>query len=685
MSHNSSNRSTKECFRMILMVALVTLGVMGGIAVTRPLQSMSLVSYDVGGMRFPGTEALTSTIVLQMPFIAGETWTVGGAGSFYGDGAHTNANNDYYATDWNRTNDNGAALLPVADGIVSDVVAPPNCLPPPSYGCYVRIDHANGYRTLYAHLSSALVANQSPVHTWDLIGKVGSAGLTDPNATHLHLTFRHLDNGGYYSHCNTATPPNTTCPNGENPTAPQGYRPNPMMTTLGPTILEDWQAYTSVNGRVYLPELRNNNNWTTRLYVRNNGTEMRSVTIHYFYPDGTPTPVILDTCGLGPNQLCPISVNEFNRVPAGNTASAFVDGGENVTVLAHDYNGEQTTEYGGLLAASAPTLQGWEQTGTPLYAPIIKNNYYSRSSTFLMANTNATGANATIQLYNASTGATVGTPTAYWVPGNGSTSVPATNCSPGLCSATLSFPNNQPLAVVIREQTADGYNASMHNPISVGTLRNFAPIIKKNYGGQTTSLTAQNVGTTTTAIQVFCYPSTGGSMSCGWAPNLPPMATAVFPLDGVQNNAFGSAVISSTGVNGNPAQPIVTLIYESGSPYELVTNAILTGTTAVDVPELYGNYGIWNSGLQVQNLGSADATVRVTYYWGSGQQEGLPQTVTIGPYQMQLFSANPPYDNLPDNFYGGAVITSTQPIAVVVNTAHTGTGDTKASYTGPNR
>jgi len=69
--------------------------------------------------------AIDSTITLQMPFIAGETWTVGGTGSFYGDGAHTNANNDYYATDWNRANDDGAVVLPVADGIVSAIRGTP--------------------------------------------------------------------------------------------------------------------------------------------------------------------------------------------------------------------------------------------------------------------------------------------------------------------------------------------------------------------------------------------------------------------------------------------------------------------------------------------------------------------------------------------------------------------------------
>ena len=73
MSHNSSGRSTRVWFCMTFMVALVILCLMGVIVVPRPLQSMKLVGHHVGGMLFPGTEALTSTIALQMPFIAGET------------------------------------------------------------------------------------------------------------------------------------------------------------------------------------------------------------------------------------------------------------------------------------------------------------------------------------------------------------------------------------------------------------------------------------------------------------------------------------------------------------------------------------------------------------------------------------------------------------------------------------
>lgn len=88
-----------------------------------------------------------------MPFIAGEAWVVGAAGSFYGNNLHCNPYNDYYATDWNRAGDYGAAVLPVAHGQVSYA----NCDPGPGYGCNIKINHlvsrtGDYYQSHYAHL-----------------------------------------------------------------------------------------------------------------------------------------------------------------------------------------------------------------------------------------------------------------------------------------------------------------------------------------------------------------------------------------------------------------------------------------------------------------------------------------------------------------------------------------------------
>jgi hypothetical protein len=66
---------------------------------------------------FPGTEAPQSTITLQMPFLIGQRWVVGGGGSFYGNHHHCNYYNQYYATDWNYPasagEDRGQPVFPI--------------------------------------------------------------------------------------------------------------------------------------------------------------------------------------------------------------------------------------------------------------------------------------------------------------------------------------------------------------------------------------------------------------------------------------------------------------------------------------------------------------------------------------------------------------------------------------------
>ena len=58
-----------------------------------------------------------------------------------------------------------------------------------SWGYYVEIDHGNGYKTLYAHMSSFVVQAGQTVEKGQLIGYVGATGAATGPHCHFEMYY----------------------------------------------------------------------------------------------------------------------------------------------------------------------------------------------------------------------------------------------------------------------------------------------------------------------------------------------------------------------------------------------------------------------------------------------------------------------------------------------------------------
>jgi len=80
---------------------------------------------------------------------------------------------------------NGTPIYATADGIVAFAGV---CN---GYGNFIKLNHQNGYKTGYAHMSKMVVSTNAKVKKGDLIGYVGSTGTSTGN--HLHYEVYYND------------------------------------------------------------------------------------------------------------------------------------------------------------------------------------------------------------------------------------------------------------------------------------------------------------------------------------------------------------------------------------------------------------------------------------------------------------------------------------------------------------
>jgi len=208
-----------------------------------------------------------------------------------------------------------------------------------------------------------------------------------------------------------------------------------------------------------------------------------------------------------------------------------------------------------------------------------------------------------------------------------------------------------------------------------------APLLYKNYGGwESTAQVANMSNATITVNATLRYRDTPQTLG------LPPVTLApgqsnlydIAAIPNLPDEWVGSAVFTTTG----PASATVQEV-NSGRATGMQYSAFSAGTSSISIPLIFKDANAWDTGVQVQNLGTIETTLTITYFLPTGFSLGESAVVAPGDSVTFYQPSNP---SLPSNLTGSATVTSTgQPIVAIVNEVnYIRGGDAAMAYEGIN-
>jgi hypothetical protein len=205
----------------------------------------------------------------------------------------------------------------------------------------------------------------------------------------------------------------------------------------------------------------------------------------------------------------------------------------------------------------------------------------------------------------------------------------------------------------------------------------------------TSGFQVYNPGSATANVTYYYYNQSDGSL----AVTIPDTITShnsktYFPIGGVPAGFNGSLVISSD-------LPLATVnnLVTPDFHYAASTNGFSAGALSIGLPLIYCNNNGFYTFFSVQNAGSADANITITYTPnGTGLGNSGTETAVLHPGQSKMFdqSTGSTTKNcstlgdaaVPHKFIGGATVTSNQPVVASVYSLNNTTYQSLSGYDG---
>ena len=238
------------------------------------------------------------------------------------------------------------------------------------------------------------------------------------------------------------------------------------------------------------------------------------------------------------------------------------------------------------------------------------------------------------------------------------------SANPGF-NGSVVVSSDQPVVAIANTLGNSPKYAASTESFSEGSNSVKLPLIMKGNTGYYTWFNVQNAGSSPATVTVQYVPGSAGSAYTAPAVTVQPGAAATFSQRDLANlgaKFVGSAVVTSS-------QPVVATVMQIGETYTNMMgyNGFTGGSTSVSLPLVMANNSGYYTGIQVQNVGAASATVTIDY--GSnigGSFDPTNDTATLAPNESATFlQAGGKWGN--NKYIGSATITCAEPVVAIVN------------------
>lgn len=377
--------------------------------------------------------------------------------------------------------------------------------------------------------------------------------------------------------------------------------------------------------------------------------------------------------------------NDIPNLPSGFLGSIAASSDQPLAAQVNVTN-RQAAGYGvagGKAAAYYNGVNG-DQTGTSWLFPLVKHNHFNKTTTFYLQNAGSAATTVNVEFvvngssYNYNTppvgpGQMVAVePALAGVPsGNGNIGAMEATSTEPIAAVMLEHEHSASVAVVL--QGSGGFTPSgLNNQV-------FCPLYKKNYFGRNSGMQVQNAHGSAQNISVT-FVAQNGTEYTSSANNVASGASVLFYGPDINNlpggNSDGLYSARVQGSSGNVAVVVNESELPLVNPVQTSTTyacqASTSATSTVSYPAYKQNWFGRATGMQVQNVGSSDATnVVMTFVDNNGTSyttnalsidAGAALNI-VNAHTMAIWSGA----SLPDSTLSGVIITSDQPLMVVSN------------------